>query len=102
MKYYMYICKYIYIYIIFITYMIDDKKVNKAIGNFLSAELKKRGITYEALSTRLKEQGLLYSASSIAAKLCRGTFSATFYMQCLIVIGYDSAEITELKKIIKE
>ncbi len=82
--------------------MINNKNVNKAIGNFLSGELKKRGITHEALSTRLKEQGLLYSASSIAAKLCRGTFSATFYMQCLIVIGYDSTEITEIKKIISK
>lgn len=82
--------------------MIDDKKVNKAIGRLLNAELKKRGITHEVLSTRLKGEGLLYSASSIAAKLSRGTFSATFYMQCLIVIGYDSTEVTEIKKIIIE
>jgi len=82
--------------------MIDDKKVNRAIGSFLSSELRKRNITHAALSTRLKERGLLYSESSIAAKLHRGTFSATFYLQCLIVIGYDSTEITEIKKIITE
>ena len=82
--------------------MIDTKKVNKAVGRFLSAELKKRGITHEALSTRLKGGGVPYSASSIAAKLSRGTFSATFYMQCLIVIGYDSTEIAEIKKKITE
>lgn len=82
--------------------MINEKAVNKAIGRFLSAELKKRGITHELLSTRLKGEGWYYSSSSIAAKLSRGTFSATFYMQCLMVIGYDSTEVTELKKIIKE
>jgi hypothetical protein len=82
--------------------MIEDQKINKAIGRFLNAELKKRGITHEVLSTRLKGEGWLYSKSSIATKLSRGTFSATFYMQCLMVIGYDSTEITELKKIIKE
>jgi len=82
--------------------MIEDRRLNKAIGDFLSGELRKRGITYAGLSTRLKEQGLLYSASSIATKLHRGTFSAAFYMQCLIVIGYDSTEVTEIKKIITE
>lgn len=102
MKYRLYICKYINIFIIYTLYMIDNKKVNKAIGDFLSGELRKRGITHAGLSMRLQEQGLFYSTSSIAAKLHRGTFSAAFYMQCLFVIGYDSAEITELKKLIKE
>ena len=80
----------------------NDKKVNKTIGNFLNGELKKRGITHAALSTRLKEEGLRYSASSITTKLSRGTFSATFFIQCLIVIGYESVDITEIKKIITE
>lgn len=82
--------------------MTGDIKLNKAIGDFLSGELRKRGITYVGLSVRLEEQGLKYSPSSIAAKIHRGTFSAAFYLQCLMVIGYDSAEVTEIKKIIME
>lgn len=82
--------------------MNEDKRLNKAIGDFLSGELRKRSITYEGLSVRLEEQGLKYSPSSIAAKIHRGTFSAAFYLQCLIVIGYDSTEVTEIKKIITE
>ena len=80
----------------------NDKIVNKTIGNFLNGELKKRGITHAALSTRLKEEGLRYSASSITTKLSRGTFSATFFMQCLIAIGYESINIAEIKKLIKK
>lgn len=82
--------------------MIQSEKFNKAIGDFLSGELRKRNITYAGLSIRLKERGLEYSTSSIATKLHRGTFSATFYMQCLIVIGYESIEIDEIKKILTE
>ena len=82
--------------------MIESEKINKAVGDFLSGELRKRNITHAGLSIRLKERGLEYSASSIATKLHRGTFSATFYLQCLIVIGYESIEINELKKIITE
>lgn len=82
--------------------MINDKKINKAIGAFLGGELRKRNITYAGLSIRLKERGLEYSASSLATKLYRGTFSAAFFLQCLIVIGYESAEINEIKKIITE
>lgn len=82
--------------------MLEETKTNKAISNFLSGELKKRGITHEGLAIRLKEQGLSYSTTSITAKLHRGTFSATFLMQCLIVIGCESADIAEIKKIITE
>lgn len=82
--------------------MTENRKLNKAIGDFLSGELRKRGITYVGLSVRLEKQGLKYSPSSIATKIHRGTFSAAFYLQCLMVIGYNSAEVIEIKKIITE
>lgn len=78
-----------------------SKKWNIALGRFLRSELTKYGITHDQLAKLLKEQGILCSKSSIDSKLSRGTFSAAFYIQCLMVIGEESIDIQEIKKIIK-
>lgn len=40
--------------------------------------MKRAGVTYEVLADKLKKQGLEETRDSIAAKLKRGTFAATF------------------------
>jgi hypothetical protein len=46
----------------------------------LKAELKRAGLTYEDLTERLKKHGFKdESKTSIAKKLARGTFTATFF-----------------------
>src|SRR5580692_2163633 len=47
-------------------------------SRFLKAELKRADVTYEELAVRLKRHGLAETKASIAAKLGRGTFPATF------------------------
>jgi hypothetical protein len=44
----------------------------------LKAEIKRADITYEELAARLKEHGINENAASLANKLARGTFAATF------------------------
>jgi hypothetical protein len=44
----------------------------------LKAEIKRADITYEELVARLKEHGINENAASLANKLARGTFTATF------------------------
>jgi hypothetical protein len=39
-------------------------------------------VTYEELAKRLKEHGMAENAASIANKLSRGTFAATFFWLC--------------------
>lgn len=82
--------------------MKDNEALNKAVGAFLKGELVKRNISHEDLSVKLAAKGFKYSRSSITTKLHRGTFSAAFYLQCLMVIGYDSADANEIKKLITE
>jgi hypothetical protein len=56
----------------------------------LKAELVKRGISHEELANRLNDIGIKETKSSIDSKICRGTFSASFLLQCLHVIGCNN------------
>lgn len=66
---------------------------NEHSKRLLKAELVKRGISHEELSYRLQEIGIIETKSSIDSKICRGTFSASFLMQCLHVIGCNNFTI---------
>ncbi len=61
----------------------------------LKSELVKRGISHEELAFRLNEIGITETKSGIDSKICRGTFSATFLIQCLHVIGCKNFSIDE-------
>jgi hypothetical protein len=63
------------------------KNWNEHAKRLLKAELIKRGISHEELAIRLQRIGLNETKSSIDSKISRGTFSASFLMQCLHVIG---------------
>jgi hypothetical protein len=77
--------------------MIARDKVNKSWEDrarlYLKAELKRADITYEELASRLKEHGLTENAASIANKLSRGTFAATFFLASLAAIGSQSIDL---------
>ncbi len=59
----------------------------------LKAELVRRNITYEELVERLSMIGVEETKSSIDSKMSRGSFSATFMIQCLTSIGCDQLSI---------
>lgn len=63
---------------------------------YLKAELKRADIGYRELAERLKKHGLDESEASIANKLSRGTFPATFMLAALVAIG---AEVVKLEDI---
>jgi len=65
-------------------------------ARFLKAELKRADVTYEKLADRLKEHGLTETRDSIAAKLKRGTFSATFFIGCLAALEITSMRLEEI------
>ncbi|MEM8528733.1 MAG: DNA (cytosine-5-)-methyltransferase [Bacteroidota bacterium] len=62
----------------------------------LKAELSKRNINNRQLAKQLNAVGIAETKSSIDSKISRGTFSASFLLQCLQVIGCESfpAELT--------
>lgn len=63
---------------------------------FLKVELKRADITYEELAIRIKKQGFEETAASIANKLSRGTFSATFFLAAMAAIGVEGFRLENL------
>jgi uncharacterized protein DUF6471 len=63
---------------------------------FLKSELVKAGVGYRELAERMKKHGMQETEASVANKMSRGTFSATFMLAALIAIG---AEIVRLEDI---
>jgi len=65
-------------------------------ARFLKAELKRAGMTYEELAKRLKKHGLKETEASIANKMARGTFPATFFLAVAKSIGLDSIRLEDV------
>jgi len=63
---------------------------------YVKAELKRQGVTYEALATKLTKIGMVESKASVASKLSRGSFQATFFLASLKVIGTQIVRIQDL------
>jgi 3-mercaptopyruvate sulfurtransferase SseA len=63
---------------------------------FLRAEIKRAEISYAELALRLKEHGLEETEASIANKLSRGTFAATFFLATMKAIGHNNINLTDL------
>lgn len=68
----------------------DDKA-----KRLLKSELVKRGVSNGDLVLLLNEIGVEETKGSIDSKISRGSFSATFLLQCLSVIGCHKMEIED-------
>lgn len=63
---------------------------------FLKAELKRADVSYRELAERLEKHGLEETEASIASKLSRGTFAATFFLASLAAIGCESVLLEDV------
>lgn len=61
----------------------SEKEFASEASRFLKAEMKRAGVTYPELAKRLEGHGLQETEASIASKLFRGTFAATFLLAAL-------------------
>lgn len=68
----------------------DDKA-----KRLLKSELVKRGVSNTDLVMLLNEIGIEETKAGIDSKISRGSFSATFLLQCLTVIGCQKIEIED-------
>jgi hypothetical protein len=67
------------------------------VRRFLKAELKRADVTYAELARRLREHGFEdETEGSVTAKLARGTFSVTFFLGCLAVLGITALALADL------
>lgn len=53
-------------------------------------------MTHEELARRLKAHGFDEYAASIANKLSRGTFAATFFLACLAALELEGVRLEDL------
>ncbi|HNP18212.1 MAG TPA: DUF6471 domain-containing protein [Fulvivirga sp.] len=68
---------------------------NNKVKRLLKSELIRRGVSHADLAILLTKIGIEETKSSIDSKISRGTFSASFFIQCLTVIGCEKIEIEE-------
>ena len=74
-----------------------EEELANRVSRFLKAELKRGDVTYEELAKRLKEHGLSKETKdSIAAKLKRGTFAATFLLATLAALEMEGLRLEDL------
>lgn len=59
----------------------------------LKSQLALKGVSYKLLARLLGEIGVTETPQSIASKLSRGTFSMTFFLQCMSAIGAKEVTI---------
>jgi len=74
----------------------SEAEIAERAARFIKAELKRAGVTYDDLAERLKEHGLSETRNSIAAKLKRGTFPATFLLAVMAAIELKSVTLADL------
>jgi hypothetical protein len=74
----------------------SEAEIAERAARFIKAELKRANLTYEELAERLKEHGLSETRDSIAAKLKRGTFAATFFLAVMAAVGRENVNIGDL------
>lgn len=71
------------------------KPWNEYVKRKLKSEMVKRGVGNDELVQRLDRIGVEISKTSLVNKISRGSFSASFFIQCLYVIGCHEVEIEE-------
>ncbi len=62
----------------------------------LKTELAKADLGYRELAERLEKHGMKESQASIANKISRGTFSATFLLASLVAIGAETVRLEDI------
>ena len=82
----------------YILFVKDTKNINQAISSFIKGQLTYKRLSYKQFVERLNEKGIDCTLSGFTTRLNRGTFSAAFFIQCLDVLKYDSADVKEIIK----
>ncbi len=82
----------------YISYMKGKQNINQAISNFIKGQLKANKLSYNEFVEMLNKKGIDCTLSGFTTKLNRGTFSAAFFIQCLYLLEYDSADVNEIIK----
>src|SRR6266446_3492792 len=73
-----------------------ERELVERMKRFVKAELKRADVTYEELAQRLRDMGHNETKVSVANKLSRGTFPATFFVAVMRAIGRENVNLADL------
>ena len=75
----------------------SEAELADRLSRYVKAELKRADVTYETLADRLARHGLKgETRDSIAAKLKRGTFAATFLIGVLAALELEGVRLEDI------
>ena len=75
--------------------MMSEVEWSEKAKRYVKAELKRQGFTYDDLAAKLTDIGMVETKASVASKLSRGSFPATFFLASLKVIGTKNIRVDE-------
>jgi hypothetical protein len=73
-----------------------EAEISEKTKRFVKAELKRADVTYDELARRLSKMGIRETKVSIASKLSRGAFSATFFVAVMKAIDRRTLSLEEI------
>jgi hypothetical protein len=73
-----------------------ERELIERLSRFVKAELKRADLTYEELAAKLREMGLEETKISVANKVNRGTFPATFFVAVMRAIGRENVNLSDV------
>lgn len=76
--------------------MTAERELVERMKRFVKAELKRADVTYEELAAKLREMGHTETKVSVANKLSRGTFPATFFVAVMRAIGREQLDLADV------
>ncbi|HEX3747672.1 MAG TPA: DUF6471 domain-containing protein [Bryobacteraceae bacterium] len=79
------------------TAKLDETHWAERAKRLLKAELKLADVTYEDLAAKLTALGVPESKASVASKISRGAFPASFFLAALHVIGRKTIAIEDIQ-----
>ena len=74
----------------------SEAELAERAARFIKAEVKRANVTYDELAERLKDHGLSETRNSIAAKLKRGTFPATFFLAVMAALELEALTLADV------
>jgi hypothetical protein len=73
-----------------------ERELVERMARFVKAELKRADMTYEQLADKLREMGHDETKISVANKINRGTFPATFFVATMKALGREQVNLADL------
>lgn len=64
-----------------------EEEWQNRVSGMVKAEMARRNVTYRELEARLRAIGIDDNAKNLSTKISRGRFTATFFFQCMSVLG---------------